>query len=69
MMAKNGEVQRVEILPGVTVEIDTARWRVEGQMQIGLFGDDHEVYLDARVRMVETDEMSRIENLMKLRTE
>lgn len=61
--------QRIEVLPGVTVEIDRAQWNLEGHFTVGLHGEGHQVYLDVRVKNLETQEVSRLENLVALRTE
>lgn len=60
---------RLEVLPGVVVEIDPSQWDIEGHLTIGLNGDDHQVYLDVRVKNVDTQEVSRLENLVTLRSQ
>lgn len=63
-----GDVREIELIPGLTVCVDEDVWNVNGGLSLALLGDDHEVFVDLRIRTVETGEVSKVENVLYVRT-
>lgn len=60
--------QTFEIVPGVRVEIDPEKFRVEGGFTLNLPGTDYKVLLDVRIVDVLNQQTSKIENILSLRS-
>lgn len=63
-----GNVREIELVPGLAVYVDEDVWNVNGGLSLALLGDDHEVFVDLRIRTVETGEVSKVENVLYVRT-
>lgn len=69
-VAKMAAEVTFEILPGLTVTIDTTKFNIENNLSIGGFseGADIKVYVDVRLVDVISKEQTKAESLVILRT-
>lgn len=61
-------MNEIEIVPGITVRIDPERWAIDGGLSLSLTGTDHEITVSLVIRDIDTDQVSRVESVLQIRT-